>query len=146
MIYATRQDILDREGADALYAAADRNRDGQVDVVAVDLKLADASAEIDTFLSLRYPLPLATVPPALTRLCIDITLYRLSLSADVLTKELRQRYEDAISLLNKMSRGDVGLGIPVASEPAHAGGEVKGDEILITAEPRLFTRNSQRGL
>lgn len=139
MPYATRQDILDREGADALYAAADRDRDDAVDTAAVDAKLLDASATIDTYLSLRYPLPLATVPPVLTRLCIDITLYGLSLSADALTKELRQRYEDAISLLNKMARGDVGLGVAVVPD-APVDGDVKGGEILLAGPARVFSR------
>lgn len=145
MPYATRQDILDREGADALYAAADRDRDGQVDVVAVDRKIGDASAEMDTFLSLRFSLPLAVVPPVLVRLCVDITLYRLSLSADALTKELRQRYEDAVSLLKKMADGTVGLGIP-QNPTVPSDGEVKGGEILVSSQPRLFTRRSQGGL
>lgn len=145
MGYCTRQDILNREGADALFAAADRDRDGQTDVLAVDAKIADASAEIDTYLSLRYPLPLNPVPPVLVRLCVDITLYRLSLTADALTKELRQRYEDAVSLLKKMAEGLVGLGIPT-TPTADTGGEVKGGEILVSSNPRIFTRRSQAGL
>ena len=141
MIYATRQDILSREGADALFAAADRDRDGQTDVAAVDAKLADASATIDTYLSLRYPLPLSVVPPVLKRLCVDITLYGLSLSADALTKELRQRYEDAISLLKQMASGAVGLGVELAPETP-VSGEVKGGEILLSPKPRLFSRDT----
>ncbi len=142
MPYATRQDIVYREGLDAFTAAADRDRDGVIDETAVTAKLADASSTIDTYLALRYPLPLATVPPVLKRLCVDIALYLLSLSQDALTKELRQRYEDAISLLNKMAAGTVGLGIP-ANPATPVSGDVKGGEVLLpSSPPRLFSRST----
>lgn len=144
MPYATREDILTREGEDALFSVGDRNRDDVVDFAAVDRALADASADIDAYLSVRYTLPLSPVPPVLTRLCVHITLYRLALSADALTKELRQRYEDALSMLKQMASGAIGLGLPsTPSSPVES--EVKA-EILVTSNARLFTRAATPGL
>jgi phage gp36-like protein len=140
MPYATQQQATDRYGADALLVIADRDGDGVIDADVLDQALADASAEIDTYLAARYQLPLATVPEVLVRLCVDITVYRLAADADMATDERRKRYEDAVALLVRISKGDVSLGLPVP--PPSSNGVVS-----VTSQPRRFGRGSGlRGL
>jgi phage gp36-like protein len=119
-MYAGQQDIEDRYGADALLLVADRDGDGQADPDVVAQAVADADAEIDAYLAARYQLPLSTVPTVLKRLAADLLMYRLATTADLLTEEKRQRYEDAVKLLDRISKGSVSLGL--AAPPSSSAG------------------------
>ena len=138
MAYATTRDITDRYGPDALTIASDRDGDGQPDPDAVARSLGDASAEIDSYLQVRYELPLAVVPPVLVRLCVDIAIYRLSATADIATEEQRRRYDDAIRWLQEVARGLAGLVLPKPEAAAPAGAAFSG-------QPRVFSRQTLRG-
>jgi phage gp36-like protein len=150
MAYATQADLLEQEGEDVVYAAFDRDQDGVLDTQAISDALDNASATIDSYISIRYELPLPVAPAWGKRLCIDIALYFGSRRAGSLTTELRKRYDDAIAFLKDVAAGIAGLGVPTASEPQGDGdGLVKGGEILVDEgadNPRLFTRCTTRGL
>ena len=141
MAYATLQEIIDRYGEDDLLMAADRDGDDEVDTAAVDRALADASAEIDTYLAARYNLPLPHTPAVLQRLCVDITLYRLAFNAVGNTEERRQRYDDAVALLVRISKGDVSLGVSTEATPPS-----KGNGVVISGPGRRFSRDTMEGL
>lgn len=145
MSYAVQSDIVDRFGEELLYQIADRDRDQQLETAAIELALADASAEVDTYLSQRYTVPLDPTPRVVVRLAVDIAVYRLAQKAQAYTEEIRQRYEDAIELLVRMAKGTAGLG--EAAEETGAGGEIKGGQILPTDNPeRVFSRKTMKGL
>jgi phage gp36-like protein len=131
MPYATQADILERYGEDVLYALADRNRDGTLDEEAISRALVDATAEIDSYLASRYPLPLSATPKIVVILCADIALYRLS--PDHVTEERRKRYEDAVKMLRLISDGKMSLGIETQDSP------VQRSEISVQAPSRIFT-------
>ncbi len=131
MPYATQADIIERYGEDVLYALADRNRDGTLDEEAISRALVDATAEIDSYLASRYPLPLSATPKIVVILCVDIALYRLS--PDHVTEERRKRYEDAVKMLRLISDGKVSLGIETQDSP------VQRSEISVQAPSRIFT-------
>ena len=136
MAYATQQDIVDRYGDDALYVAADRNNDDAIDTAAVARALNDATDEINAYIGKRYVLPLNPVPTVLTRLCVDIALYRLS-TGTALTEEKRTRYTDCINLLKGIGNGDADLGIADgSSDPTSV-----GDAELISND-RQFSRGT----
>lgn len=131
MAYATQTDIQARYGEDALYAVADRDGDGGLDTEAIGRALDDATAEIDSYLAARYPLPLPVVPKIATILCVDIALYRLA--PDNRTDERRQRYEDAVKLLRAISEGKANLGI---TEPEEV---IERPEISIETRRQIFS-------
>lgn len=140
MAYAVQQDITDRYGEAFLTTLADRNGDGIVDAAAVSKALADASTEIDSYLAARYPLPLAVVPEVLTRLAVDIAVYRLGYAPGAGADESkRERYEDAVALLRDLSKGTASLGI---ESPAPSVGGV----VTVAGSERLFTRDTMKGL
>lgn len=120
MPYATPADLDTRFGAAELLQLADRDGDGIADAGVIAGALAEADAEIDAYLAVKYPLPLATVPPILVRLACDIARYRLW--ADRASEEVRKRYEDARHILGLLAAGRVSLGVPEAAAPAAAGG------------------------
>ena len=107
--YATVQDVIDRYGNEQLLLLADRANDGVVDSAAVDTALSDASAEMDAYLAVRYSLPLSSPPALLVRLCVDIAMYRLSVSSWP-PEERRRRFDDALLLLTRLSKGEAGFG------------------------------------
>lgn len=112
MPYASQQDLIDRFGEDELIMAADRDRDGQIDTAVVDVALEDATAEIDSYLAQVYQLPLPVTPLLIKRLACDIAFHRLSPEADTATEYRRTRYDEAVSLLKKLAKREVTLGMP----------------------------------
>lgn len=146
MAYASAQDIVELYGQAALYVA-DHDRDGAADAGVVERALASAEAEIDTYIGARYPLPLATVPAFLKQLCVDIAVYRLALSADVLTEEHRRRYDDAIKHLMRIAEGKAALVFP-ADPDAPTGPDTPENAgprpAVMEGPPRLFTRLAMR--
>lgn len=135
MAYATRQDYIDRFGVIELVQLVDRDHDDVEDEGVLELALADAGAEIDGYLSARYALPLAQTPPALVRVCCDITRYRLYDSRA--TEEVRTRYSDAVKYLANVANGVVQLGQAAPSSENDAGA-------LFTSADRVFSASKLR--
>ena len=136
MSYATQQDIVDRYGSNLLLTVADRDRDGIVDVDAVQRALDDSDTVINAHLSEYYALPLADVPPLLVALAVDMAVYKL---AELPTDEMRNRYSDALKLLASIATGKLKLG--VAPQPP-----TSGQGATLVAPPRLFGRGKVRPL
>jgi phage gp36-like protein len=145
MAYATPADIIDLYGEDALFVA-DHNRDGAADLVAVDRALASATAEIDTYIGVRYPLPLLEVPEFLKTICVDVAIYRLALAADVLSEEHRRRYDDALAFLKRVADGKAAL-LFTSSAPGEDGEPASGPRPIVSEGPaRLFSREKMRDI
>jgi phage gp36-like protein len=147
MAYATQADIVTLYSEDSLYVA-DRDGDGVVDGDDVTRALSMASGEIDSFLGVRFPLPLNATPDLLVQFCVDVAIYRLALARDVLTEEHRRRYGDVLKHLEKIAKGAATLPLPVDPD---------GDEetptqpssprpIVAGGPEREFTRAKMRGL
>ena len=128
-MYANAADIVSRYGQFLLMqlAGVDEDADcsqGECDTAAVLQAAEDTTAEINTYLAGRYVLPLPVVPPALTRLAVDIMIYRLGATADVGTDEQRKRYEDALKVLKSFATGEISLGLPTKQTPTSSNGVV----------------------
>ena len=146
MSYATKDDIVTLYSEDALHVA-DRDGDGVVDIAAVDRALASASDEIDSYLGVRYAVPLTFTPGIVQQYCVDIGLYRLALSADVLSEEHRRRYDDAITHLRRIGDGKAMLVLP--AEPVPEGEEPlpEGAQPIVSGGPlKVWDRDSTRDL
>jgi len=128
MTYATRQAMIDRYGENELIQLTDRARLGVIDDAVLGQALADAGAEIDGYLAVRYTLPLDHTPPVLMRVACDVARYRLF--DDAAPEEVRNRYTDAVKWLAAIARGLVSLGMPPAEAPAASGPRFSGDAIL----------------
>jgi len=137
MTYATQADLVDRFGETELAQRTNRVDGLTIDTAVLGRALADADAEIDGYLAARYTLPLASAPVVLTRLAADIARYRLY--DDGTPEAVRQRYEDAVSLLKRLSSGDVQLA-------GMASVAVAGVDTAYHAfAPRQITDDSVRG-
>lgn len=151
MAYATQADILTAYGPDALYMA-DRDGDGAIDADAVTRNLETASSEIDSYIGVRYDLPLAIVPDLVRQFAVDIALYRISSTADVMTEEIRKRYDDAIKALMRISEGkailifpeDPNAPVDPDAEPSELSSGPK--PIAVGGPERIFSREKMEGL
>lgn len=98
-MYATTEQLLERW----LGATLEPNSPS------IPLALQDASDYIDTFVGSKYELPLKIIPASLTRICIDIAIYYLANSDELVTEDIRKRYEDALRLLESIAKGIIKL-------------------------------------
>lgn len=102
MAYATRTDIEALYGPSHLQTlvAADLDLD-----TAVASACSLASADIDTYLSIRYTLPLAIVPETIKGWCVDIACWRLAASIAQMSEEVRKRAERVFATLKDVAAG-----------------------------------------
>jgi phage gp36-like protein len=108
--YATMDDIIALYGADNLDTWADPQNNGRADPALVAKALTEASSICDSYLAMRYVLPLISVPVFLQSACIDIAIYRMVVTGDRCTEEMKERYKEAISHLKDVASGKAGLG------------------------------------
>lgn len=115
MPYATTADLIARFGEQSIIDLTDRADPpaGVVDAAVVAAALADAHAEIDGYLAVKYQVPVTTSADRLRAVACDLTRYRLH--GDRVTDEVRTRYEDAVRWLRDIAGGKAVL--PGAAAP-----------------------------
>lgn len=118
MPYATQQDLVDRFGTQELAQLTDPAAGTTINATTVARALADADAEVDTRLASHYTLPLASVPTVLVRVAADLARYFLWDARA--TEQVRNRYKDAIKLLDQVGSGALSLpgATPLALAPS----------------------------
>ena len=136
MAYATRSDIEAIYQPELLVRIAYDRAAGEVDDNLVAAALNYASALIDSRLSQRYTLPLDPVPQIINGYCVDLAIYRMALTRDKLTQEMRQRYEDAVADLRDIAAGKAGLGNPTIN-PDTGSASVSGGLDVNNARARI---------
>jgi phage gp36-like protein len=133
MSYCTLQDLIDRFAEHEITRLADRDEDGVADADVIDKALADADAEIDAYLAVRYQLPLIEpYPVRLKSLACDIARYRLQ--DDNPLDEVTERYKGAIAFLRELANGKAAL--PGMIQPDTGGLRMAGAK---TDDDRVFT-------
>lgn len=110
MGYATQEDIIELYGQDLLLRVADVDKDGDPDEEVVTKGLQSADDICNAYLSAQYSIPVTPTPGVVRTCAVDIAIYKMALQRGGRTDEMRVRYEDALSLLEKISKGTVGLG------------------------------------
>lgn len=135
MSYATLADLVARYGEGELVSLTDVNSSGAINVGVLNQAISDADSEIDSYVAVRFSLPLATVPTELTRVACDIARYRLY--DDRAPDEIRKRYEDAVKWLAAVANGSRSLGLPPAQAP-----KATGAVAAFTGEARRCSRTT----
>lgn len=120
-MYTTQQQMIDRFGQAELIQLTDRDGTAGAIVAAVlDAAGVAADAIIDTHLSGRYQLPLASVPTVLISIGAD--LRRFNLYDDAAPEQITKRYDEAMKLLRAIAKGEISLGLTAAGDaPGPAG-------------------------
>lgn len=136
-VYATLANMIDQFEEREVLALADRDGDGVADAAIVDYALRRASVTMDAYLAARYPLPLSSVPEQLMDICCDIARYKLCGSGVTETEEVRNRYKDALRMLEQIRDGKLDIGLSVSGQaPA------KSAPVQVAGGARTFTRES----
>jgi len=144
MTYAAASDISDLYGAEALARLMDTDGDGATESATVARALTYADAQINSYIGVRYALPLPSTPDLVKMLAVDIAVYRLAQDHTRLTDEIVKRYDDAIKQLRALSEGKAVLPISTMG-----GGEVAAPAdmiVTVDAPARIFDRGSLRRL
>ncbi|MEQ5119501.1 gp436 family protein [Morganella morganii] len=148
MSYATLADMYARYSRDALHILTDVKIDDWQSLSPEELQstrehliqiaLDDSTATIDGYIDGRATLPLETVPVVLVRIACVLT--RSSLEEGAATEKATKDQEDVIRLLEKVSAGDVSLGLSKESERPTG-----GDVAIITSQGSVWSREKSKG-
>lgn len=119
MPYATQTDLAARFGAEEMSALAEG--------ADLDVALSDAEEEANSYVAVRYKLPLPEVPQPLKIAVCDIARFRLY--NDRATEEVKYRYERQIKWLEQLAAGKTVLTFDPALTPEQE------EEIVSPATP-----------
>jgi phage gp36-like protein len=94
-------------------------------------------AEIDSYISVRYSIPLTQTPEIIKGLSMDMVIYHLYSRRSTIPLVRRTKYEDAIKILQKVAQGNLNI-------TGKDGYEIKLKSkylINIKSNKRIFTRS-----
>ena len=139
-MYATVKDFVLRIGEFQTIQLTDRDSEGVVNESVLTIALSDSTSQIDGYLSARYRFPLPTIPQNLTRICCDLTRYRLaSMSEVTITDEIITRYKLSLKELEDLAAGKISLGIDIEDEQQSDGNVV----MFTNPNNRIFGRDNR---
>jgi len=144
--YATAENISAIHGDDLVARLTERDEEAGFDVD-LGAALEQASDEIDSYVGRLYVTPLkAPLPAFIVRYAVDIAVYILSAPANLMTDEIKDRYEKCVSHLKTIA-GDRAVlsGQTRISDVSEGDGEGAGD-VLFESDPALFGRASTGGI
>ncbi len=104
-MYATRNDLDARFGEGEIQQLEMMQTVGN----SIEEALQDASEEIDSYIAVRYKLPLPETPSTLKRIACNIARYRLYFQQP--TEEIENRYKAEIDFLKRVADGKAVLNI-----------------------------------
>ncbi|MFA5187072.1 MAG: DUF1320 domain-containing protein [Patescibacteria group bacterium] len=136
MSYATQADILLMMESATLINLTDDAGTGAIVEAPVTQALADADAEIDAYVGVKYTVPLDPVPAVVQKIAVDIAIYNLYSRRQNMVDVVRDRYLDAIKFLTAVSKGVASLGDE--DHPAEGAKVLTADD----NPARMFTRSS----
>lgn len=142
MPYATLQDLETRFGQQEINQLADRDCDGGNDVDVVEEALAAATSEIDSYIAVRYTVPITSISDNLNKVCCDIARYLLHENAAI--DEVEKRYSRAVSWLKDIAAGKAVL-TDESGQPIVDGAPSSGSSIKHFSTPRRFDDKSMAG-
>lgn len=148
MSYATLNDMYARYSQSDLHTLIDVKIDNSFTLSSEELTdarhrllqiaLDDVTATIDGYIDGRATLPLKTVPTVLIR--VACVLARFSLEEGQATEKATKDKEDVIRLLEKVSAGDISLGLSREAERPTG-----GDVAIIQSAGSVWSRDKSGG-
>ncbi|MBO3655984.1 gp436 family protein [Acinetobacter bereziniae] len=102
-MYATEEDLINRFGNEV------ETLKSMLPEGAIVEALQDATEEIDSYVAVKYRLPLPSIPSTLQRIACNIVRYRLYFQQP--TDEVENRYKAEIDFLKRIADGKAVLNI-----------------------------------
>ena len=140
MAYSTNADIQERLGNAAYIQLADDDGDGIADVGVVNEARLGANGEVDSYLAMRYLLPIdlavhTDTADVLASFTLDLAEYRLRSRRPPVPHEAVKRHAQAIAWLEAVSKGTIELPSATGVVPASSRGpiaEVSGEDRILS--------------
>jgi phage gp36-like protein len=104
MAYCSQDDLVKMISLTEL-AELTAESGNEPDAVVVAEAIVKAAGEIDSYLAMRYVLPLAATPPQVQSLAVDMALYHLYSRRSVAPKVRQQKYDAAVAFLKEVAAG-----------------------------------------
>ena len=108
MAYCTLSDIEHEVSSDVLIELTDGGT--VIDETVIGTAIARADAVIDSFVGMVTSVPLASPPPVIVELSVDIAVYTLFSRKENVPKFRIARYDDAMKRLREISEGKAVIG------------------------------------
>jgi phage gp36-like protein len=108
-----------------------------IDAAVMSEAIAQADAEIDSYLAVRYALPLDSVPARVKALSASLSLYHLYARRGVAEGVWRQKYEDAVKFLRDVGAGRAEIIGATGAAPTGAESAV----VELSSNEPAFTRS-----
>jgi phage gp36-like protein len=140
MAYCTSDDILKHIPEPELAQLTAETGEAP-DLEVVNDAIAAADAEIDSYLGVRYSLPLAAPAPArIKALSVDMAIYHLHSRRGIMPEVRRDKYKDAVAFLRDVAAGRVQVIGATGLEPLGDSENV----VEVSSSERLFSRDKLR--
>lgn len=136
MAYCDQDDILKLIPEQDLAELTTESGETPDDEVVADC-IAAADGEIDSYLGVKYSVPLATVPDRVKWLSADMAIYHLYSRRGVAPEVRRQKYLDAVTFLKDVVAGTAKI-VGLAGEAAATTPDVHE----MTSSTRVFSRDN----
>jgi phage gp36-like protein len=141
-MYTTLAAILERIPEETVIQLTDDAGAGVVDQTKVDAAIARAGQEIDAWCGTRYRVPFDPAPAVVAGLAADLAIYYLyGRTVEEIPEARKDAHKNALRLLEKISIGQVSLGI----DPAPAATSASGAAV-VSGNSRQFSRDKLRDM
>jgi phage gp36-like protein len=122
MGYSTASDIYESLSQAEVVELSDDAGAGTIDTSVVERAIADADAEIEAELGVRYSIPFSPVPALVRAASVAIATYLLYLRrAKTLPDERKTRRDQIVALLGQIAMGTRSLGSDGPAESSSSG-------------------------
>ena len=120
------------------YGDGSRELNAVTDSLIITDAISKAGAEIDSYLGVKYVVPLATPPAQVKALAVDLAIYHLYTRRSVVPPVRQQKYEAAVAFLKGVAAGQLVIVGPQGELPT-----VAKEVADATSAIRAFTRDTQ---
>jgi phage gp36-like protein len=137
MAYCTEDDLFNMIPEEDLTDLTVESGDVPDSTVVADA-ISKADAEIDSYLGVKYVVPVSPTPDQVKALSVDLAIYHLYSRHSIVPPVRQQKYDDAVAFLKQVAAGTAVITGPNGEAPT-----VAKDVTDVTSACRRFSRNSQ---
>lgn len=137
MAYCSAEDLLKMISQSELAELTAES--GEVpDSLIIAEAISKAEAEIDSYLGVKYVVPLSAPPARVKTLAVELAIYHLYSRRSVMPPVRQQNYEEAVAFLKQVAAGQVVIVGPQGEPPT-----VAKEVADFTNAIRAFSRDTQ---
>jgi phage gp36-like protein len=140
MAYCTQDDLLKMLPEPEMAQLTAESGDVPDEAVVAEV-IAKAAAEIDSYLAVRYVLPLTEIPSQVKHLAVDMAIYHLHSRRGMMLEIRGKNYDKSLAFLKDVAAGRAEIiGATGVELPGDAGSVVE-----VSSSTRIFSRDEMSG-